>query len=1225
MTYYTSFLPWSLLSSTFCLLTLGEPVFAQIVPDNSLGNEQSVVTSVNSQLEQITGGATRGSALFHSFLEFNINEGNAAYFVNPIAIETIFSRVTGNNPSEILGTLGVLGEADLYLINPNGILFGPNAQLDIKGSFVASTANSLVLPNGIDFSATNPQTPPLLEIDADVSIGLVFEGGPPGDIVNAGSLAVGEDLQLVAGNLDLQGELVAGNNLVLLAEDTVKIRDSEVEPFSAVAGSNFLVQGNQGIDILALNHPQAAFQSGGNLIMMSDGIISGDARFISGGNFLLLNLAGEPGEFVSYYDPIISSVGDVVLGDYTGVALKIESMGSIQTGDITITGPDTILADGSDPDIDILKSSPALIIRAGLEELQNAPTVYWNDFTGNVSSEWSSQKTNITPEGNRSFLGQLDNSSTVSLQLSDLPAHNQATISFDLFIIRSWDGNEPDIWELSIPGGPKLLRTTFSNVDFPVPSSPKPQSYPSQYSPASITNQPARTGTVENNSLGYNFFFGSIQQRKAVDSVYHFSFPFAHSDSSLQFDFSASKSRAPISDESWGLDNVNVSVEPVAPSDLIPSLSNPNLTFPGSVSPGTITTGRISTPGGPIILEATSDITTNGLIRSQGGDIDISNRSGDINLRANIISDGGEITLNSREEILVAAGVTVDATNQSGKGDGGDINITGRSLLMNEEARFRTRVIGNNQGGSINVATSESFTILGSASVNSDSSGLFATNDGSGAPGKIVVKTPELLLQGRARIITSTFAGGDAGEIMIDVARLRVEDGARISALTSVPVAIPGDGKGGELTVIASELVEVRGTSDDEILPSAISTGSLRNGDAGNLTIDTPRLFVLDGGVVNTSTLEAGKGGNLTIQNARLVEVSGASKNGRIASTISTDTTGRDPAGNLTINTDRLVVRDGGIVSASTLGKGEGGDLIVNAPVIELRGSGSNGFASGLYAQAFAGGNGGELIVNTQGLTIQDSARITVSASQTPNIQTDQILRLLNAFPGISSPTIPNQVTGNAGNIRVTADSILLNNQGAIIAQTESSEGGNIDLFVSCLLLLRNNSQISTTAGTAQAGGNGGNITIDAPKGFIIAFPGEDSDITANAFEGNGGRVNISTQAIFGLEFRDRTTSLSDITASSEQGLAGEVNINLTVETEPEQGLTSQPNEPVEVELIEGCQIGRGRESAQYSYIGEGGSGETADTPVSPWLPLPNSEPDSESAASGETGNLVRC
>lgn len=130
----------------------GNPVQAQVSPDTSLGPEGSVIDSLGNQ-DLITGGAVRGGNLFHSFQEFNVAEGRSLFFANPVDITRIFSRVTGRNPSTINGTLGVLGNADLFLLNPNGILFGPNSQLAIAGSFLATTGDRFTFADGTRFSA----------------------------------------------------------------------------------------------------------------------------------------------------------------------------------------------------------------------------------------------------------------------------------------------------------------------------------------------------------------------------------------------------------------------------------------------------------------------------------------------------------------------------------------------------------------------------------------------------------------------------------------------------------------------------------------------------------------------------------------------------------------------------------------------------------------------------------------------------------------------------------------------------------------------------------------------------------------------------------------------------------------------------------------------------------------------------------------------------------------
>jgi filamentous hemagglutinin family protein len=138
-----------LLSGYLCLFPLG--AIAQIIPDSSLGPESSrtVPNTINNlPSDRITGGAIRGVNLFHSLREFNISEGRGAYFENPSGITNIFTRVTGGKSSNILGTLGVLGNGNLFLINPKVIIFGPNARLDLRGSFIGSTADSIVFNNG---------------------------------------------------------------------------------------------------------------------------------------------------------------------------------------------------------------------------------------------------------------------------------------------------------------------------------------------------------------------------------------------------------------------------------------------------------------------------------------------------------------------------------------------------------------------------------------------------------------------------------------------------------------------------------------------------------------------------------------------------------------------------------------------------------------------------------------------------------------------------------------------------------------------------------------------------------------------------------------------------------------------------------------------------------------------------------------------------------------------
>ena len=157
------------------------------------------------------------------------------------------------------------------------------------------------------------------------------------------------------------------------------------------------------------------------------------------------------------------------------------------------------------------------------------------------------------------------------------------------------------------------------------------------------------------------------------------------------------------------------------------------------------------------------------------------------------------------------------------------------------------------------------------------------------------------------------------------------------------------------------------------------------------------------------------------------------------------------------------------------------------------------------------------------------------------------------------------------------------------------------------LLLLRNGSEISTTAGIAGTGGDGGDISVTLADGLIMALPDENSDITANAFEGDGGNIRITADGIVGLEFRPELTPLSDITASSEFGVNGVVQLD-TPDLEPNQGLVELP-----VELIDpSSQIATDCLAATDNSLTLSGRGGLPDSPDAPnssavwedWRPL---------------------
>src|ERR671932_680031 len=214
------------------LLSFTSPSSPQIIPDNTLPNNTVVLPNGNTSL--IEGGTRVGSNLFHSFQDFSVPTGSEAFFNNPLDIQNILSRVKGGNISNIDGPLRTNGTANLFFINPNGIVFGPNAQLNIGGSFIASTANSIKFSDGSEFSATNPQAPPLLTIN--VPIGLQFGSNPeriinqsravaqgnlPPQIPNSNNVGLavqpGQTIALIGGDVLLNGgNLTANTGQILL-------------------------------------------------------------------------------------------------------------------------------------------------------------------------------------------------------------------------------------------------------------------------------------------------------------------------------------------------------------------------------------------------------------------------------------------------------------------------------------------------------------------------------------------------------------------------------------------------------------------------------------------------------------------------------------------------------------------------------------------------------------------------------------------------------------------------------------------------------------------------------------------------------------------------------------------------------------------------------------------------------------------------------------------------
>jgi filamentous hemagglutinin family protein len=330
-------------------------VKAQIVPDNTLGAESSVVTPdviKGIPSDRIEGGATREANLFHSFFQFNVDAGRGAYLTNPLGILNILTRVTGANRSDILGRLGVLGDANLFLINPNGIVFGQDASLDVQGSFLATTADAVKLGDTGLFSASQPTTSNLLSVSSSA---LWFNAVAAQPIVNrsqASSLIDqpnsaglspglqvpdGQTLALVGGDVLLEGgRLTAAGGRIELGSVT------GVGQVSLSQSGNRIVLGYDSINdfgnISLLNEAvvDASGEGGGDIQIRGTRL-----EMTQRSNILADTLGAENGK------QILVRATEVVLSEDSLLSADVNSTGTGTGGDVRIDTGRLLVRDGA--------------------------------------------------------------------------------------------------------------------------------------------------------------------------------------------------------------------------------------------------------------------------------------------------------------------------------------------------------------------------------------------------------------------------------------------------------------------------------------------------------------------------------------------------------------------------------------------------------------------------------------------------------------------------------------------------------------------------------------------------------------------------------------------------------------------------------------------------------------------------------------------------------------
>ena len=1097
-----------LASLSLSIMTSHHPLFAQAIVQSTPAKliapasdgTRTIVTS-NGNKFNILGGSlsSDGANLFHSFLQFGLNAGQVANFQSNPQIRNILGRIIGGDPSIINGLIQVTGgKSNLFLINPAGIVFGANSQLNVPASFTATTATGIGFGRNNWFNVfgdnnyqnliSNPRS-------------FAFDLSQPGSIVNAGNLTVlpGQNLMLLGGSVVSTGQLVArrgnitvaavpGNSLVrisqpgsllsleiapsinasksfnaldlptlltgsgvnvqsvengdvvaktvtartatlsainnltleesqlittrdlnLLAGNTVIVRDSLANPFLARAGSNLYIQGNQGIDILALNHPQTPFISGRNLTLVSDGNISGDAHFAAGGSFSMLNLLGKPGNFVSLYDPIIRANGNVIFGDYNGVALKVEATGSITGGNITITGPDVSgIIPISDPDFFDLTTSRAVILRAG----ENSVTPI--NFPGN-------------------FAGTTFQPTVSPLPLGSIQVGNITTLSLV-------DG---------INGGPVTLQATGNIIT------------------GGINTRWGRDGLLGRGDAG------NITLISTAGGI----------------DTSAGVISAPSNNGNGGEiiflarnDILTKTVETsVSQGDSLGNLVNGNS---GNISL-TSTAGAINTNGsildtrasngnaGKVSLQATNNIITGDILtflwqgsRGNGGDISVISTAGSISTLGSLGADvtygnSGSVVLKAQNNITTR-GITAQAPN-NGFGNAGNISVTSIAGSI------------NTSGGNISTASDNgngAKTIL-SARVNITTGNINSSGKIDG--GDISINSSNGGINTSAGTLNA--AGGvNGGNIKLE-ARNDIFTGNIINFLSGFT------GNSGNLTV-KSNTGNIDTTAGSLVTNSALGKG-------GNITLNAAGS--INAGTINTGSLSASNvGGNIilkaddSIKTAEIEASYGSGAGGTIDITAKANIT---TSGNITTNNNSLTF-NGAVTVATNINL----DLKNKNDIIFK----TAGASSITFNNTVNGTDGTQnLIINSGRGTVQFNDAV---GSSTPLNNLSVLGNILPNPNGININTVRNIITGN---ITSPGEISLSSSRGRIttgILNSSSTNGGNINLNAPV------NIKVSQINAQSLGNGTGGNVNVNT--NFFQATNTFLDQNNINASISTAGKVN---------------------------------------------------------------------------------------------------------------------
>jgi filamentous hemagglutinin family protein len=1050
------------LAGTFALMgwLTGEHALAQITPDETLGEERSVVNSgvqVRGEVgDRIEGGAQRGANLFHSFQEFNVDPGQRVYFGNPDDVRNILSRVTGGNPSNILGTLGVDGAANLFFLNPNGILFGENASLDVSGSFVATTADAIGFGDFGLFSATNPETPSqLLTIDPSA---FFFNQLNPAAIENQSVASAGFDPTGASGNLfglrvgDGSSILLLGGNVTIdgggiIAFDGRIELGSVAEP--GTVGLN--VEGN----VLKLNLP--------------DNLSRSDITLTNGAGLLVTD-TGSGSIALSARNMTVSG-SSLEAGIWNG-----QNSSSSPPGNITLDAAEVLLFDGNSSINNIVSSnasgnSGGIEITARSLRVLNGSQIYSNTFgQGNSGSVTVNVSDSIVLDGvdEQGFpsgffssvrgTGQGD-SGGINITAGSLQMNNDAAMVsvIDSDAIGNSGGIHINAGSVSISNGGALNSTVFGQ---------------------------GNSGQIRINATG--------------DVVVED----GENDSFIRNDVGAGASGT-----SGGIEITANSLR-VANGAQIFS----NVQGQGSSGPVTVTVKDLIALEGRDAEDFPSGLFSSMLGAGQGnsGGVRITANALQIVDRAIIVSDVGSGTTGNSGGINISTGL-LDVTNGgqiissiSGQGNSGGIVITANDRVSFEDqnseyftgAASNVREGGQGDSGGIEITT-------GSLYVTNEAQ-LQSSTAGRGNTGGLSITARDRVVLLDATFITEVTEQsgiGNAGDITITTGTLELRNGSSLLADTEY------QGNAGNITITARDAVilegEAPGVFNPDLFSSQISSSvdrvdanedsrtgdSIGVGQGGNITITTGLLSLAEGTFINTETAGQGNAGNIEIT-ADTISLDGGEIRSRV------DWSGVGRGGNVQITTGSFSLTNGAELVANTRGQGHAGDVTIDADKIQLAAD------SGIFTnvRSTAVGNAGTTRITANTLLLEASRLLSSTSGQgnAGDILIDADNIQLSDSSVISSAIIAGGV-GRGGDIAIQSDSILLTSGSrvnAFVGQQQRGEQGNV---------------------IPGGRGRGGDLRITAADSITLSGTDENGfssglfTLTERGASGRAGNIHITT------------------------------------------------------------------------------------------------------------------